>query len=153
MYVLVAVVALLALLTNASFHFVWWIDLIVAVVIVLTIASLAFVGALRIFGDRTILGFDRVKNLLRWEECKHCTAGSQWWDGKNWGPIPEHARRMTKGGRYIEAAQANVRKCSRCVGGGWWLPKIPPKVEIVTLDEPKPEPKPWWDTLGDEEET
>ena len=124
MILLIAAVCALCLLALGS-GFPWWVGLIVFVLCAIG----AYAAAIFFFSDRTIKAFGTVKSLLRWEDCSRCTAGTQWWNGEYWGPIPPHARRMAEGGRYIEPAQANVRKCSKCIGGGWWLPKIPRRKE------------------------
>lgn len=143
MLLLLAIVVVLWILAS-QLDLTWWGALIVAIGLPLLCLIVAYVFAIFFFSDRTIKAFGSVKNLLRWEDCRHCTAGSQWWNGEYWGPIPLHVRQMTKGGRYIESAQANIRKCSKCVGGGWWLPKIPRLSEPpVIVIEPKEE-KPWW---------
>lgn len=99
---------------------VWWGALIVAIGLPVICLVGSYTLAHLIFSDRSILRFESVKQLLQWTDCEDCTAGSQWWDGENWGPIPPHARRMTAGGTHIEPSQANIRKCNKCVGGGWW---------------------------------
>lgn len=93
---------------------------VVVGVVILACLGLAFILAYAIAGPRTIRHFG---HDLRWEPCKNCTAGTQWWDGKRWGAIPEHARRVSDGVFTIEPPQANVRKHPACLGspGGHWV--------------------------------
>lgn len=90
------------------------------------------------FGPRTIKHFG---HDLTWVKCTDCTAGTQWWDGEKWGPIPPHARRVTEGVFTIEPPQANVRKHPQCLGtpGGHWVdPNGPRKLSKDTWrDTPK----------------
>ena len=67
--------------------FAWWGALVVAIGLPLLCLVLAYVLAHKVFSDRAIKAFGSVRNLLRWEDCDHCTAGSQWWNGEYWGPI------------------------------------------------------------------
>jgi len=121
---ILAVIAILWILA-LQLGLIWWAALVVAIALPLSCLILAYALALLFFSDRSILRFESVKELLTWEDCDDCTAGAQWWDGTNWGPIPLHVRQMAEGGKYIESAQANIRACSNCMGsGGWWRSQI-----------------------------
>lgn len=78
------------------------------------------------FGPHTIKHFG---HDMTWVKCPHCTAGTQWFDGKRWGPIPPEVRRVNEGVFTIEPPQANVKKCRHCLGtpGGHWVDKNGPQ--------------------------
>lgn len=134
--VLAAVLLLFVVLAHAA-GLSWYFALVVAGLIPLA----AFVGALliarRIARDHTVYEFASVRQLLKWDSCKRCTAGTQWYNGSRWGPIPEHARVVQNGSQLFHPPQANVRKCLYCgTKGGWWTPRIPkPKKPLIEVEE------------------
>lgn len=98
-----------------------WIGLVVLGAFVLS-CLIAF----KVLGPHAI---HHSKHEMTWVKCQYCTAGTQWFDGKRWGPIPEHARRVTEGVFTIEPPQGNVKKCRHCLGtpGGHWVDKSGPQ--------------------------
>jgi len=89
------------------------------IVSLVTIACLALAFAIATwgFGPHTIRHFGHDMKFI---PCRRCTAGTQWWTGSHWGPIPKHARTVQDGVHTFEPIQANVRKCPHCQLGGHW---------------------------------
>jgi hypothetical protein len=53
-------------------------------------------------------------------DCSRCTSGTQAKVNGEWGPIPMEMRTVQDGVFTFEAPLANTRKCTRCMGRGWF---------------------------------
>src|SRR5260370_10337644 len=53
-------------------------------------------------------------------DCTRCTAGIQTLYDGDWGPIPTHLRIVQEDVDTFEPPRANSRKCSSCMGRGWY---------------------------------
>ena len=73
--------------------------------------------AFTVFGRFTISHFG---HNLRFLPCKYCSGGTQWWDGRNWGPIPKHVDVLQHKEKVFFPKQANTRSCQNCQLGGHW---------------------------------